>query len=717
MSKPIHRINRLLIGVFLLVAIGAFSLWVWKGNSNPSQKFEAVSGNIDISKADIQHTTIPLDGEWRFVWGQLKTPQSEADKNAVLMKLPRVWNGFKYDNKNLPARGSATYQLDIIIGPDQQAAELALYIPYVHSSYALYLDDKLIASDGTVSSTSAGFMPGSHTLMVPIKGRGDTLSLTLQIANFAYAMGGVWQSPRIGSRTAIQSHYDRQLAFDLFIFGGLFIMSLYHIALYFLRRRIKSNLYFSLLCFFLAIKNLFSGVAFFYTLWPAAPYESGLKLIHISIFAGAVLCWFFLRELFEKEFPLWIGRVLVVITSACIIITLLFNSWIYSQIMMPFWVLIGIIMLFIFRGIYLAVIRQREGALLILVGVLSFLLTVLHDLAIDFNLIQGVYLSGAGFFLFIFSQALLLAVKFTNSFKKVEHLTQDIMNTNRSYSRFVPSEFLSYLNKESINDVQLGDHLQGEMTVFFSDIRSYTSLSELMSPKTNFAFINEYLGRVVQFIEHFGGLVNQYLGDGILALFMNSAEDAVKAAIKIQHDISEVTELGGFQLKNTLKNGIGIHSGPLILGMLGTAQRMSTGVISDTVNTASRIEGLTKFFGAQIIISESSLSQIEDKTQFSFRSLGKVQVKGKQDALLIYEIFDGLPEDQKQLKVNTREDFESGLHAYFEKDFQLAMTDFQKVLSINPGDLAAQIYFSNAEQYLKEGVVEDWKGELKMEIK
>lgn len=717
MSRPFHMSNKRGTGIFILVVICTFGFFVWKANTNPTQKIAAVSGIIDLSKTDLTHTTISLDGDWRFVWEQLQLPQSASVDTSVLMKLPRIWNGFNYKNEKLPARGYATYQLDIILGPDQKAADLALYIPFVHSSYALYLDDELIASDGTVSSSSAGFKPALHTLMVPVKARRDTLSLTLQVANFAYALGGVWQSPRIGGRTAIQSHYDRQLAFDLFIFGGLFIMSIYHMALYFLRRRIRSNLYFSLLCFFLAIKNLFSGAAFFYTLWPAASYELGLKMIHISIFAGAVLCWFFLRELFEKEFPLKIGRLLLVITSACIITTLLFNSWIYSQIMMPFWALIGIIMLFMFRGIYLAVIRQREGALLILVGVLSFLLAIVHDLAIDFNVIQGVYLSGAGFFLFIFSQALLLSVKFTNSFKKVEHLTQDIMNTNRSYSRFVPSEFLSYLKKESINDVQLGDHLQGEMTVFFSDIRSYTSLSEHMSPKTNFAFINEYLGRVVQFIEYYGGLVNQYLGDGILALFMNSAEDAVKAAIKIQHDISDVTELGGFQLKNTLKNGIGIHSGPLILGMLGTAQRMSTGVISDTVNTASRIEGLTKFFGAQIIISESSLSRIEDKTQFSFRSLGKVQVKGKQDALRIYEIFDGLPEDQKQLKVITREDFESGLKAYFEKDFQLAMTDFQKVLSVNPGDLAAQIYFSNAEQYLKEGVVEDWKGELKMEIK
>jgi hypothetical protein len=151
--------------------------------------------------------------------------------------------------------------------------------------------------------------------------------------------------------------------------------------------------------------------------------------------------------------------------------------------------------------------------------------------------------------------------------------------------------------------------------------------------------------------------------------------------------------------------------------MMGTKQRMSTGVISDTVNTASRIEGLTKFFGAQIIISESSLFQIEDTKQFTYRSLGKVQVKGKQDVLRIYEIFDGLAADQKNLKTITREDFECGLDRYFEKDFKQAVEFFQQVIFKNPEDRAAHIYNSNAEQYLKEGVAEDWKGELKMEIK
>jgi adenylate cyclase len=698
----------------LLLLLGY--LW-WQASTKPHQQVQAVAGIIDLSNTDIQSATISLDGDWRFTWRAFVSSMAAPEQAPVFMRLPGVWNGFRHKDETLPAHGYGSYQLDIVLGPGRRAEGLALYIPFVHSSHALFVDGQQLAADGSVAATMQGFAPGSRTLLVPLRGGGDTIRITLHVANFAYAMGGVWQSPRIGALAAVQSHYDKQLAFDLFIFGGLLIMSVYHIALYFLRRRIRSNLFFGLLCFFLAIKNLFSGVAFFYTFWPGAPYELGLKLIHISIFGAAASLWFFLRELYTREFRAWVGKILLAVCVAGTITTFVFPSRIYSALMIGFWVLAILVMLFIIRGIYLAVFRKQEGALLILAGLLCFLCTVLHDLAIDFKLINGVYLSGAGFFIFIFSQALLLAVKFTRSFQKVEHLTQDIMNTNRSYSRFVPSEFLSYLNKHAITEVELGDHLQGDMTVFFCDIRSYTSLSENMSPKTNFAFINDYLGRVVQFIEQQDGLVNQYLGDGILALFMERPEDAVKAAVRIQRDISSITELGGYQLKAALENGIGIHSGTLILGMLGTAQRMSIGVISDTVNTASRIEGLTKYFGAQVIISESTLGRMEDRSAFAYRSLGKVQVKGKHDVLRIYEVLDGLPDAVLRLKMATRNDFEAGLESYFRKEFTQAVEAFRRVLDIHDTDRAAQIYLGNAALFLKEGVDAAWKGELRMEIK
>ncbi|MCO5723275.1 adenylate/guanylate cyclase domain-containing protein [Robiginitalea marina] len=717
MTRDPQISNRRLLRIFMVALIGVAIFMVWKSVHKFPGGLYAVAGQLSLSGQKLQNEAVPLDGEWKFAWNALHSPESFPTGQAEVMTLPRIWNGFTYGDDELPAHGYGTYQLEVAMQPGGKDGSMALYIPFIHSSYALYLQDQLVASDGTVGRSPGEYTPSARTQIIPFTPQGDTLKVTLQVANFAYSMGGVWQSLRMGTREMVQKHYDRQLAFDLFTIGGLFLMSIYHIALFFMRPGIRSNLYFGLLCFFLSVKNLFTGVVFFYTLWPGASYEIGLKLIHISIFASVALLWLFLRELFENDFPRVVSKSLLVLCGLGIAVTLVFPSPVYSALMFGFWIVSGVVILLILRGIYRAVIRKKEGAQLILAGIVCFMLTVGHDLAIDARLIQSVYLAGAGFFLFIFSQSLLLAVKFTNSFQNVENLTEDLINTNTSFSRFVPDEYLSYLNKKSILDVELGDSVQREMTVFFSDIRSFTSLSESMSPKTNFAFINDYLGHVVDFIHSKGGLVNQYLGDGVLALFTKNPVNAVQAAVQIQVGMSEVRTLGGFELKAPIQTGIGIHTGPLILGMMGTDRRLTPSVISDTVNTASRLEGLTKFFGAQIIVSEPALMQITDLSQFEYRFLGKVTVKGKQDALKIYEIMDGLPEAVRELKTFTKRGFEAGLELYFKKDFSEAMARFNEVLSVNPDDLASRIYFQNSQQYMNDGVYESWEGALKMELK
>ena len=718
--KPLRSFNfsgKQWTALFMFVFFLIFSLIVWNSYQDNPTKVFAKSGVIHLNANSLKKAAVPLDGEWKFVWQQLKSPEALAKEESSVMTLPRMWNGFKYEKMKLPAHGYGTYQLKVIVDDGFKNENLALYIPFVHSSYTLYINNEVAGQLGKSDTTSKSYIPAAKTFIIPIRRHGDTILLTLQVANFAYSMGGVWESLRIGTDSSIQSHYDRQLAFDLFTFGCLFIMSLYHIALYFMRKKVRSNLFFGLMCFFASIKNLFSGVVFFYIMVPEASYELGLKLIHISMFASSLLLWLFLRELFTQEFPRVVGKLLGIITAICILITIFTGSHIYSQIMLPFWVISAVLILLIFRGIYFALRHKREGASIILAGIICFLLAVVHDIAIDLQIVQNIYLFGAGYFLFIFSQALLLAVKFTNSFQAVENITEDLMNTNKSLSRFVPGEFLSYLNKGSITECNLSDNLQGEMTVFFSDIRSYTSLSEKMSPGTNFAFINDYLGRVVYLIDENQGVVNQYLGDGILALFLHTPLDAVRAAIRIQQTVSGVKELGGFKLEQKLETGIGIHSGEVILGMLGTEQRMSAAVISDTVNTASRLEGLTKYFGAQIIISEPALLMIADTSEFEFRFLGKIQVKGKQSALKIFEITDGLPVEDRNAKAETRIDFEEGLKCYFNRHFKEAMDSFFNVLASNPKDLAAQVYYRNSEVNLKEGVPEEWEGTLRMEIK
>ena len=293
----------------------------------------------------------------------------------------------------------------------------------------------------------------------------------------------------------------------------------------------------------------------------------------------------------------------------------------------------------------------------------------------------------------------------------------NLSNINESYARFVPHEFLRFLEKDSILDVKLGDQVQKEMTVLFSDIRGFTSLSEMMTPEENFKFINSYLSTMEPVIAEYHGFIDKYIGDAIMALFPTSADDAVYGGIAMLKKLVPYNagrQRAGYQ---PVHIGIGLNTGTLMLGTVGGKNRMEGTVISDAVNLASRLEGLTKLYGASILITDQTLAQLASPDQFNTRFLGKVQVKGKREAVSLYEVCDGDPENVIALKLQTASDFEAGLTHYFAREFRAATECFQHVLASNPEDKAAQVYLERAMQLAAHGVPDYWQGIEVMESK
>jgi adenylate cyclase len=172
--------------------------------------------------------------------------------------------------------------------------------------------------------------------------------------------------------------------------------------------------------------------------------------------------------------------------------------------------------------------------------IVYFILAAINDSLYSAGIIQTFYMSAYALFLFVLSQGLVLAIRFSNAFGAVEKLTNDLSKTNKAYGRFIPREFLKFLQKKDIKDVELGDQIQKQMTVFFSDIRSFTELSESMSPMENFNFINSYLKRINPIIRKHNGFIDKFIGDAVMAIFPNSPEDAVSAAIEIQFEVRKV---------------------------------------------------------------------------------------------------------------------------------------------------------------------------------
>ncbi|OQY53017.1 MAG: hypothetical protein DRR08_10755 [Candidatus Parabeggiatoa sp. nov. 2] len=238
------------------------------------------------------------------------------------------------------------------------------------------------------------------------------------------------------------------------------------------------------------------------------------------------------------------------------------------------------------------------------------------------------------------------------------------------------------------------------MTIMFSDIRGFTSLSENMTPEENFNFINHYLSQMEPIIDKHHGFIDKYIGDAIMALFPTSANDAVQGAIAMLKQLDKTNQAQERAGSQPIQIGIGLHTGPLMLGTVGGPNRMDGTVIADAVNLASRVEGLTKTYGTPLLITEQTYLRLIDPLQYHIRVIDAVKVKGKSEVVTVYEIYGAEPPEILAVKEQTRDNFEEGFVLYHWEEYQDAQPFFEKVLQINKNDKAAQVYLERCQKIL-----------------
>jgi len=279
-----------------------------------------------------------------------------------------------------------------------------------------------------------------------------------------------------------------------------------------------------------------------------------------------------------------------------------------------------------------------------------------------------------------------------------------------SFARFVPIQFLEYLGRESIAEVELGDSVVDDMTVLFSDLRRFTSLSEGMTAAENIKFINSYLARITPPIQAEGGFVDKFIGDAVMALVPGEPDRAVAAAVNMQRALHELNEQRVAEGREPLAQGIGLHIGTLMLGTVGSDRRMDTTVIGDTVNLASRIESMTKHYGANLLVSREVVDRLLDREARTVRLVGRVRVKGKTQPVEVWEVADADPPELLAAKVASLETFRTATEKYFDLDFAAALILFRECLKAVPGDGVVAFYIDRCRGHLDEPPPEDWVG-------
>lgn len=295
-----------------------------------------------------------------------------------------------------------------------------------------------------------------------------------------------------------------------------------------------------------------------------------------------------------------------------------------------------------------------------------------------------------------------LRKKATDDHQKALALLQRI---EHAFNRLIPRQLLKLLEKDSILDVELGDHVERKLTVMFSDIRNFTSLSENMTPQENFNFLNSYLRQMEPLVSTHRGIIDKYAGDSILALFTEGAgsDDAVSGAIHMLEKLDEYNAGRARAGYTPIQIGFGLNTGLTMIGTVGGISRMESTVIGDAVNLASRIEEATKTYHTPLLISQSTLYDLEVPARYDIRFLDRIRVKGKKQPLSIYEVFDNDPFKLRDRKRLTKTKFEAAIAYYHLKEIPRAMSMLTECIETAPKDIPARIYLMRCEQYLATG--------------
>jgi class 3 adenylate cyclase len=701
--------KRSLYFIYSIVFILLFSTNCLKQSNLPKVK----NGVLDLRTWKIdQDPIVPLEGEWNYYHHRFIQPSDFLELPPPIpstqMEVPGSWNEKVINSEVLTGDGYGTYHLKILLSKNSKITNLALKFNFAATSAKYFVNGKLIHEQGTVGLSRKNSVP-SYKTEIKTFDYSEEVDIIVHCSNFFHRRGGLWQQILLGTEEDIIDNTTFALFYDFTLFGVLFIMAIYHLGLFMLRREEKTYMFFSIFCFLISVRILFTGETWITTLVKNIDWTSQIRVEYFTFYFSLPIFASFVYYLYPKEFNLNVLKIFIVVDILFLGVIFTTPPIYFSNTLPYFQIFMVVCGSYCLYVLVRAIFRKRMGAIAACLGWLVFFVAILADVYIN-EVYGSSYLTPFGLFVFIFSQSFILSLIFSQTFRKTVSLTEHLRSTNLAYSRFVPADFIDYLKRGDITEVVLGDQTKTEMTVLFCDIRDFTGLTEKISPEDTFRFLNAYLRRVGPVIRKNNGFIDKFMGDGIMALFPKSAEDALKAAVQIQE---VVREYNIHRLKSNYQPvdvGIGIHIGNLMLGTIGESDRMDATVISDAVNLASRLEGLTKVFGAPILISDETLQKIETPDIYNYRLLGKVQVKGKKQSVGILEIIEGNYSEVADLKLTTKAIFEKAIFHYLEKNFDESIRIFKNIYEINPADKASLLFLNRSLQYKKNFPDANWQG-------
>ncbi|MGI5173578.1 adenylate/guanylate cyclase domain-containing protein [Treponema sp. OMZ 840] len=582
------------------------------------------AGYIHIENPDkLENSFIKLSGLWEFYWNRFVDPHdfysldaapAQSPEADAFVKVPSVWNTFINDPIAKRGKGCASYHIKLTnLKPNFRYA--MFMFDKVGTAAKLYCNGDLVFSQGTASENySQTRAMRSMDIAVLESDSQGVIDLVFHCSNSIYRKGGLWSEITFAEETHVRHWFFLTLNFNFFYAGALLSIMLYHLFLFLFRKYDWPSFYFSLFAFSIFLRSVSADFSLLLYYLPAFPYGFDMKIEYSVVFMAPVCFMLYLVFLYNIDLKSNSKKNLIVKLVIYIGIFLGVAVWSLPLRWANYLVVPCLTYLLISATIVLVVLfmelRQNSFEIFLLT-VLSIAVTglgTLHDiLALQMMRVPfpDLRLVSYSFIVFVFFQSLITAIRHEKASAAIELLSGNLQKINMSYMRFVPQEFLQLLKKGNITDVEMGDYTMRDVTLLCADIRNFTPISEQLGCKEVFDLLNTCLTNIAPLIRTHGGFIEKYLGDCIVAVFPDNRSNIFQCAVEMQQKMQSLKT--GKPI--SLRIGIGIHYGKVVLGTTGSAERLSQIAVSEAVDTVMRLESLTKLYGEKVLVSGAVLKK------------------------------------------------------------------------------------------------------------
>lgn len=597
-------------------------------------EYSVVKGVYDASNLGTNEI-VTLEGDWIFVPSHFITPYEDFSKFKRYEHINVGWHTYE-DGEDV--RGYATYALKLKnLAPDEV---YAIKTSDCSSAFKAYLNGEEVFHLGKVGKTKEEevFQWDSSLIVLPTYGLKNAV-LVFHISNFSDRYPGFSKPIKFGLYSTISAQKNKDTILFVIIAGYLLVVGAFFISLYLFYKKEKKALYFGLMCANFSLRVCCYDEFLITIIVPHIGSVLLFKLGYITFSLAIILVCLFVQELFHmtKRSLLYLSFIPGIIYLLINIFASTYTSAIYLPFAQIYVLILGVYNITL---VVISMMKKNKDAKLFLLGLSLFLVMAIRDVLVANRIIEGQFFAHVGVLVLLIPMSIIVLRSFRLSYNRIMNITEDIDETNNALAKFLPNEFMNFLNKKHV-DVKLGDHILKEMYIAFVHIGLYKSLDYKEERYHTLEIYNNALQDINPIIEAYNGFIDKYLPEGLMLLFDTTAENVIKCMLKMEELVEKENVARILRGEEKITFACGVHYGRLMIGTIGEEERMDSTVISDVVNVASRLHFYALKQKVSIFVSDvvkNNFQQKDNEKHIVFHYKGKVQFRGKDETIDIYEV-------------------------------------------------------------------------------